>query len=697
MKKISIFCFALLSFLFSQTTQSQTIYLKGILQGSQDTVTSNGSGVVIVRYDKGTKTLKLYGDYAGLTSAVADAHIHRGQPGFAGPVVIQLTFSVPSDTTGSLTGTGTLTQVQEDSLLAGNMYVNVHSANHPNGELRAQLTAATAASIFLSARLQSAQETPPNPSLGKGSAYALVSVAADPTKDSIFMTGNYTGLTGASTMAHIHTAPPDSAGPVLLPVHHSFAAAGVVHVADAVNPNAAAVIVAGGSYVNVHTVLHGGGEIRGQLINNATAKYFTGELSGSNEAQPTTSKGRGVVIASYNPDLKTLQIAGDYQNLSDSIMRAYVVLPGATPDTIQLVTTKDSTGTLTNFGATIPDAAASALTTGTAFVNVITGAFPNGEVRANLTATVGETQVFAVKLTPGQEFAPNNTGSATGNALVLLEKATGKTYVTGAFQGFNSASTRAYIHGGAVGDSSGSFYLDVIHDYVPGKKSGTFSGVGTVPTQAIDSMVNGLAFINIWSVGRPVGAIRGQLGNLVLPLKLKYFNGYKQRNEVELVWETAEELNVDHYEIEQSNARTNSWDTKGTVSSKGSSTGSSYSFNDVPNTNGNKYLIYRLKMVDKDGRFTYSPLVKINFDQVKAELFIQTNPIVNGELKYTITGLSAGKTAEVSVIDFNGRVILRNTTSTLINNTLRMPKLASGMYKLMVRVDGTFMQKSFIK
>src|SRR3954449_9729085 len=104
MKKISILCLAIISFLSSQ---SQLVYLRGTLQGSQETPPNalTGSGVVIVKYNKTTKVLKLFGDYAGLSGAISGSHIHRGLPGVAGPVVVPLVNS--AGTTGTLTGDAT--------------------------------------------------------------------------------------------------------------------------------------------------------------------------------------------------------------------------------------------------------------------------------------------------------------------------------------------------------------------------------------------------------------------------------------------------------------------------------------------------------------------------------------------------------------------------------------------------------------
>lgn len=69
-------------------------------------------------------------------SAITGAHFHHGDVGVAGPVVEPITFN----SAGRATGTwADLTAEERDQLLAGDIYVNVHTNAYPNGEIRGQV------------------------------------------------------------------------------------------------------------------------------------------------------------------------------------------------------------------------------------------------------------------------------------------------------------------------------------------------------------------------------------------------------------------------------------------------------------------------------------------------------------------------------------------------------------------------------
>jgi hypothetical protein len=109
----------------------------GTFSGANETpaVTTSATGNVSASYNKVTRTLTYTVTYAGLTPTMG--HFHIGAPGVAGPVVI----TYPYLNYSPISGSTLLSQVQEDALLAGNMYANLHTATNQGGEIRANLVA----------------------------------------------------------------------------------------------------------------------------------------------------------------------------------------------------------------------------------------------------------------------------------------------------------------------------------------------------------------------------------------------------------------------------------------------------------------------------------------------------------------------------------------------------------------------------
>jgi hypothetical protein len=90
-----------------------------------------GTGTIIVGSDKSVS-----GSVTTTGIAGTAAHIHEAAAGKNGPVIIPLT---KSGDTYSVPAGAKLTDAQFASFQAANLYVNVHTAANPGGEIRAQL------------------------------------------------------------------------------------------------------------------------------------------------------------------------------------------------------------------------------------------------------------------------------------------------------------------------------------------------------------------------------------------------------------------------------------------------------------------------------------------------------------------------------------------------------------------------------
>ena len=106
------------------------------LRGSEETppvaTSATATGTIRIADDKSVSgSIKT----AGIDGTVA--HIHVGAPGQSGPPIITLEKSAGG--VWSVPASSKLTDEQYASFKAGNLYVNVHSAEHKPGEIRGQL------------------------------------------------------------------------------------------------------------------------------------------------------------------------------------------------------------------------------------------------------------------------------------------------------------------------------------------------------------------------------------------------------------------------------------------------------------------------------------------------------------------------------------------------------------------------------
>jgi hypothetical protein len=134
---ITIIFFAALASLALAETTAFTADLRGSFEVPP--VDSKAKGRAELTYDDSTKKLKWTITYWGLTGKTNSAHFHGpAKEGENARTMITIS-PLPSP----MKGAAILTEDQAKALLSGNMYIDVHSAKYPDGEIRGQITPAS--------------------------------------------------------------------------------------------------------------------------------------------------------------------------------------------------------------------------------------------------------------------------------------------------------------------------------------------------------------------------------------------------------------------------------------------------------------------------------------------------------------------------------------------------------------------------
>jgi hypothetical protein len=177
-----------------------------------------------------------------------------------------------------------------------------------------------------------------------------------------------------------------------------------------------------------------------------------------------------------------------------------------------------------------------------------------------------------------------------------------------------------------------------------------------------------------------------------MPVSYAGFIATCSNNKTQLKWTTATEQNANRFEIEKYTVESN-WRRIGTVPASNNFNGSNYSFTDEQGSTG----LYRLKQIDNDGKFNFSPIVKSTCDSRSLSVY----PVPATD--WIQVGFSTEQRSKVIVqmLDISGRIILQQQQmiepgfNTLL---LDLNKLSSGSYTLRVFIDQkSSLQKLIIK
>ena len=217
--------------------------------------TSSGSGIAVLKVNR--KTRAIIGNiWLNNLKDVTAAHIHTGAADKTGPVIIGLQgygdlWTIPEETV--------LTEEQFQNLLAGNLYINVHTKADPAGEIRGQIEVKTTFKRFIT-HLAGWQEVPSSvETTAKGVAMLKLDLSTGiiTGKIKLFDLSDVTG-------SHIHVGEKGTNGPVVVTLTGDDS---VRNIPDntKLTPEQMAQLLKGLMYYNVHTSTNPSGEIRGQI------------------------------------------------------------------------------------------------------------------------------------------------------------------------------------------------------------------------------------------------------------------------------------------------------------------------------------------------------------------------------------------------------------------------------------------------
>ncbi len=171
---------------------------------------------------------------------------------------------------------------------------------------------------------------------------------------------------------------------------------------------------------------------------------------------------------------------------------------------------------------------------------------------------------------------------------------------------------------------------------------------------------------------------------VVLPVTLLEFTAKTQGSTVSTSWKTSQELNSDRFEVEHS-ADGIHFEKFGTITAAVNSTiAKDYALEHLNPVAGINF--YRLKQLDIDGKFMYSGVVRVLFNNGRSGPVAFPNP-VRDQLTVMIPAPVNGNGKQmVTVVDSKGATVYKGRTAG-ITNYIDFSKFAAGQYVVTLSDD----------
>jgi len=180
-------------------------------------------------------------------------------------------------------------------------------------------------------------------------------------------------------------------------------------------------------------------------------------------------------------------------------------------------------------------------------------------------------------------------------------------------------------------------------------------------------------------------------GLSALPVDIILFSGTLNGNAVKLNWDVATEINLEKYEVERSFNGTD-YTKIGSVKAENRT---SYGYTDNVEELGGRRIYYRLKKVDKDGKFAYSPVFTLHVP-LNTKFRVYPNP-ASDVLKLQLNN-NSNEVVAIAITDITGKMVLQQQVKAsqgLINISISHLRTGNYIVKMITR-DTEYSQRVLI-
>lgn len=329
-----------------------------------------------------------------------------------------------------------------------------------------------------------------------------------------------------------------------------------------------------------------------------------------------------------------------------------------------------------------------------------TGESRNGTIDGGTTGVI-DTRNFGFNNTVNFDFGIERLPNTDNHTTNIPQSIVGTTVT------LNGGANPPVLSGNDPEDCSGGCSLAskaVIIDAVPANSQLHYNGVLVTTGQQINNFNPSLlqikmtaatigststsfqySYVDLAGKKDPTPAIYTVTWLFPLPITLSSFSGIANKCDAVLQWKTSQEINADKFVVEQSSNGLN-FTAIAEIKSANSSTGKSYQTS-VSQPTGIMY--YRLKLLDKDGKFSYSPIVTVRTSCTSTDyMTVYPNPV---STNLTVSFHTAYKgVANLQIVNAIGQQLATQKIKiTAAANTfnLDMSNYSPGMYMLYLADD----------